>query len=182
MSEQASVVAVSFDARHRFSKMPAERIELIAGHGVAGDAHFGVTVQHRSRKRWNPSAPNLRQVHLIHAELFDELKQHGFDVKPGQLGENITTRNLDLLSLSTGTLLHIGPDAVVEITGLRNPCVQIDRFQPGLLKAVLDHDEAGKLIRKAGVMGIILHGGPVRPTDPIAVERPAKPYQPLEPV
>jgi MOSC domain-containing protein YiiM len=180
--EQPVVVVVSLDDRHRFSKVPANQIELVAGHGVEGDAHAGVTVQHRSRKRWNPSAPNLRQVHLIHAELFDELKQHGFDVEPGQLGENITTRGLDLLNLPTGTLLHIGPEAVIEITGLRNPCVQIDRFQPGLLKEVLDRDEAGRLIRKAGIMGVVINSGPVKPTDSIAVETPAKPHQPLEPV
>jgi hypothetical protein len=181
-SEQPTVVGVSTDARHRFSKAPANQIELIAGHGVQGDAHAGVTVQHRSRKRWSPSLPNLRQVHLIHAELFDELKQHGFDVQPGQLGENVTTRNLDLLSLPTGTLLRIGPEAVVEVTGLRNPCVQIDRFQPGLLKQVLDQNEAGKRVRKAGIMGVVLHGGPVSLTDPIAVELPAEPHRPLQPV
>jgi MOSC domain-containing protein YiiM len=181
-SEQPVVVSVNLQAKHRFSKTPAERIELIAGLGVEGDAHAGATVQHRSRKRWSPSAPNLRQVHLMHAELFDELKQHGFDVKPGQLGENVTTRDLDLLNLPTGTLLHLGPEAVIEITGLRNPCVQIDRFQPGLLKEVLDHDEAGRLIRKAGIMGIVLSSGPVKPTDPIAVKTPAEPHQPLKPV
>jgi MOSC domain-containing protein YiiM len=181
-SERPVVVSVSANARHRFSKTPADQIQLIAGHGVEGDAHAGVTVQHRSRKRWRPNAPNLRQVHLIHAELFDELEKHGYDVKPGQLGENITTRDLDLLNLPTGTLLHLGTEAVVEVTGLRNPCVQIDRFQPGLLKQVLDHDEAGRLIRKAGIMGIVLNGGPISPADPIAVELPAKPHQPLRTV
>ncbi|MEO7260667.1 MAG: MOSC domain-containing protein [Jatrophihabitantaceae bacterium] len=182
-SEQPLVVAVNLAARHRFSKAPAERIELIAGHGVQGDAHAGATVKHRSRARWNPSQPNLRQVHLMHAELFDELAEQGFDVEPGQLGENITTRGVDLLNLPAGTLLRIGPTATVEVTGLRNPCVQIDRFQPGLLKAVLiKDDEAGRLIRKVGIMGVVVHDGPVSPADQIAVELPAPPHVALEPV
>lgn len=181
-SEQPSVVAVSAHARHRFSKTPAEQITLVAGHGVEGDAHAGATVKHRSRRRWNPSLPNLRQVHLMHAELFDELAEQGFEVEPGQLGENITTRGLDLLNLPTGTLLRIGPEAVVEVTGLRNPCVQIDRFQQGLLKAVLIKDEAGGLVRKAGIMGVVVHGGPISPADSIAVELPAPPHAALEPV
>ena len=181
-SEQPMVIAVSTDARHRFSKTPAERIELITGHGVQGDAHAGATVKHRSRVRWNATQPNLRQVHLMHAELFDELAEQGFDVQPGQLGENITTRGIDLLNLPTGTLLKLGPEAVIQITGLRNPCVQIDRFQPGLLKAVLGRDEAGRLIRKAGIMSVVVHGGPIRPADPIAIELPAEPHVALEPV
>jgi hypothetical protein len=181
-SEQPTVVAVSLDARHRFSKAPTPQINLIAGHGIEGDAHFGVTVQHRSRKRWNPSLPNLRQVHLMHAELFDELAEQGYHIQPGQLGENITTHGLDLLSLPTGTLLHIGPEAVIEVTGLRNPCVQIDRFKPGLMKAVLDQNEAGQLVRKAGVMAVVKRSGTVRPDDPIASETPAEPHQPLAPV
>ena len=173
---------MSANARHRFSKTPAEHITLIAGLGVEGDAHAGATVKHRSRRRWTPSAPNLRQVHLMHAELFDELAEQGFEVEPGQLGENITTRGLDVLNLPTGTLLKLGPEAVIEVTGLRNPCVQIDRFQPGLLAQVLDHDEAGRLIRKAGIMSVVVHGGPVAPGDPIAVQLPAEPHQALKPV
>ncbi|MEO6501580.1 MAG: MOSC domain-containing protein [Jatrophihabitantaceae bacterium] len=175
-------MSVNLQARHRFSKAPAEQIQLIAGHGVEGDAHAGATVKHRSRRRWNPSLPNLRQVHLMHAELFEELAEQGFDVSPGQLGENVTTRGLDLLNLPTGTLLRIGPAAVVEVTGLRNPCVQIDRFQSGLLKAVLIKDEDGRLIRKAGIMGVVTHGGPISPADSIAVELPAPPHAALEPV
>jgi MOSC domain-containing protein YiiM len=181
-SDQPQVVAVSLDNRHRFSKNPVEQIELVAGHGIRGDAHYGVTVQHRSRVRKDPTQPNLRQVHLIHAELLDQLAEHGFEVKPGQLGENITTRGLDLLALPQNTLLHIGPEAVLELTGLRNPCVQIEKFQSGLLKEVLDRDAGGRLVRKAGVMAVIVHGGPVRPTDPIAVELAAEPYRALEPV
>jgi hypothetical protein len=181
-SEQPTVVAVHLDAKHRFSKLPTERVQLIAGHGVEGDAHAGATVKHRSRVRWNKNLPNLRQVHLMHAELFDELAEQGFQVQPGQLGENITTRGVNLLALPTGTLLRIGPEAVVEVTGLRNPCVQIDRFQPGLLKQVLDKDHQGQLIRKAGIMSVVVHGGPVSPTDPIAIELPAKPHRALEPV
>jgi hypothetical protein len=181
-SERPSVVSVNLQARHRFSKAPADRIELIEGLGVEGDAHAGATVKHRSRRRWNPELPNLRQVHLMHAELFDELAEQGFDVEPGDLGENVTTRGLDLLGLPTGTRLTLGSQAVVEVTGLRNPCVQIDRFQPGLLKQVLGKDEAGELVRKAGIMAVVLHGGQVTPADPITVELPAEPHRALEPV
>ena len=176
-----TVVSVNLAAKHRFSKTPADSIELIEGLGVEGDAHAGATVMHRSRRRWNPSLPNLRQVHLIHAELFDQLAEHGYEVHPGQLGENVTTRGLDLLGLPTGTQLTLG-QAIIEITGLRNPCVQIDRFQPGLLKEVLDKDAAGNLIRKAGVMAVVRQGGTVRPGDPIHVKHPAEPHRPLEPV
>lgn len=181
-SEQPTVVAVSAHAKHRFSKIPAERIELIEGLGVEGDAHAGATVKHRSRRRWNPELPNLRQVHLMHAELFDELAEEGHVVQPGELGENITTQGLDLLALPTGTRLRIGDQAVVEVTGLRNPCVQIDRFQPGLLKQVLVKDGQGQPIRKAGIMSVVVHGGPVRPGDPITVQVPAEPHSVLKPV
>jgi MOSC domain-containing protein YiiM len=181
-NEQPSVVAVSLDDRHRFSKAPVDQITLIAGHGVEGDAHAGATVKHRSRARWNKTLPNLRQVHLMHAELFDELAEQGFEVEPGQLGENITTRGLDLLSLPTGTLLRIGPEAVVEVTGLRNPCVQIDKFQHGLLKAVLIKDDDGRLVRKTGIMGVVVHGGAISSADLISVELPAPPHAALEPV
>ncbi|MFC7247926.1 MOSC domain-containing protein [Catellatospora aurea] len=174
------VVAVSRDSEHRFSKPNADEIELIAGLGVAGDAHAGVTVQHLSRVAADPTQPNLRQVHLIHAELHDEVREQGFAVAPGQLGENITTRGLDLLSLPRGTVLRIGPQAVVEVTGLRNPCAQIDRFEDGLLKQVVYRDDAGDLIRKAGIMSIVLAGGTVRPGDTVTVELPAEPHLPLE--
>jgi MOSC domain-containing protein YiiM len=181
-SEQPSVVAVSLDDRHRFSKAPVEQIALLTGHGVQGDAHAGGMVRHRSRVRRDPTQPNLRQVHLMHAELFDELAAHGFDIAPGQLGENVTTRGVDLLALPAGTMLRLGPAAVVEVTGLRNPCVQIDKFQPGLLKVVLQRHDDGRLIRKAGIMAVVVHDGPVTPGDPIAVELPAPPHVALEPV
>ncbi|HEX9058232.1 MAG TPA: MOSC domain-containing protein, partial [Ktedonobacterales bacterium] len=152
---------------------------LLTGLGVEGDAHFGETVQHRSRVARDPSQPNLRQVHLIHAELHDELRTAGFTVQAGQMGENITTRGVDLLRLPTGTRLHLGDTAVVEVTGLRNPCVQLDDFQSGLLAAVLDRDEHGALIRKAGVMAIVLADGEVKPGDPLVVELPPEPHQSL---
>jgi MOSC domain-containing protein YiiM len=174
------VVSVSSSTTHSFSKQKQGAIRLLAGLGVEGDAHMGETVKHRSRVARNPNQPNLRQVHLIHSELFDELSNGGFLVEPGQLGENMTTRGIHLLGLPTGTKLHIGETAVIEITGLRNPCVQIDQFQPGLLGAVLDHDENGNLIRKAGVMGIVLTGGEVRVGDAIRVEQPPEPHRPLE--
>lgn len=155
-------------------------IRLLAGLGVQGDAHLGETVKHRSRVAQDPAQPNLRQVHLIHAELHDELQAAGFSVTAGQLGENVTTRGIDLLGLPTGARLYLGETAAVEITGLRNPCPQIDNFQPGLLAAVLGRDEQGQLIRKAGVMGIVLTGGELHPGDPIRVELPPLPHKPLE--
>jgi MOSC domain-containing protein YiiM len=154
----------------------------MAGLGVEGDVHQGKTVKHRSRVARDPSQPNLRQVHLIHAELHDELVMAGFSVSAGQMGENITTRGIDLLGLPTGTRLHLGNRAVIEVTGLRNPCTQLDRFQPGLMAAVLGRDEHGALIRKAGIMGIVLTGGELQPGDPIEIELPLEPHRALEPV
>ena len=178
----ATVTAVSQSTAHEFSKQPQESIRLVAGLGVDGDAHSGKTVQHRSRVARDPSQPNLRQVHLLHAELHDELQAAGFCVSAGDMGENITTRGMDLLGLPTGTRLHLGASAVVEVTGLRNPCSQLDAFQPGLTAAVLDHDADGALIRKAGVMGIVLTSGEVQPGDAIHVTLPPEPHQPLKPV
>jgi MOSC domain-containing protein YiiM len=176
-----TVLAVHRSATHSFSKSPALSIRLIAGIGVAGDAHAGQTVKHRSRVARDPTQPNLRQVHLIHAELHEELKQAGFMVKPGDMGENITTSGLDLLALPTGTRLIIG-DAVIKLTGLRNPCIQLDRFQPGLMQATLDRDANGNLIRKAGVMGVVLSGGDVQAGASIGVQIPEGERCPLLPV
>ncbi len=176
------VTAVSCSSTHSFTKPEQDRIQLLPGLGVEGDAHLGETVKHRSRVARDPSQPNLRQVHLIHAELHDELQTAGFTVSAGQMGENITTRGIDLLKLPTGTRLHLGNTAVIEITGLRNPCIQLDRFQPGLMAAVLDRDEHGALIRKAGIMAIVLTGGQVQPGDPITVELPPEPHRSLVPV
>jgi MOSC domain-containing protein YiiM len=177
-----SVAAVSLRAGHHFSKTPSLGIRLLTGLGVAGDAHLGETVKHRSRVRKDPTQPNLRQVHLLHAELFDELRAKGFAIKPGDLGENVTTSGIDLLALPTGTRLHLGADAVVEVTGLRNPCIQLDQFQKGLMAATLDKDADGNLIRKAGVMSIVIADGDVRPGDAIRVELPDMPHRPLLPV
>ncbi|MED1791729.1 MOSC domain-containing protein [Brevibacillus nitrificans] len=179
-SSIGEVVAVSLSDTHTFSKQNTDAIHLVKGLGVQGDAHLGETVKHRSRVAQDPTQPNLRQVHLIHAELFEELQDSGFQVSPGQIGENITTRGISLLSLPTGAILRIGESAIVQITGLRNPCPQLNRFQKGLMDALLDHDAEGNLIRKAGVMGIVLAGGEVRPGDPIQVELPALPHRPLE--
>jgi MOSC domain-containing protein YiiM len=179
---EGKVIAVALSPAHSFSKPNQASIKLLAGQGVEGDTHAGEKVQHRSRVAKDPNQPNLRQVHLIHAELHDELRAAGFDVSAGQMGENITTRGLDLLALPTGTHLRLGDGAVVEVTGLRNPCHQLDDFQQGLMKAVLDRDEQGNLIRKAGVMGIVLAGGEVRVNDPIRVELPPEPHEPLRPV
>jgi hypothetical protein len=178
----ARVVSVSRDTTHRFSKVNCQSITLLAGLGVEGDAHMGITVKHRSRVRRDPSQPNLRQVHLIHAELIDTLRQQGFAVSAGAIGENITTRGIDLLGLPRGSRLHIGAAAIVEVTGLRNPCIQLNTFQPGLMSAVLGRDAQGNLIRKAGIMGIVLAGGIVRVNDPICVTLPDGPLDPLEPV
>ncbi|MGW0394826.1 MOSC domain-containing protein [Streptomyces sp. NPDC003042] len=176
----AQVAAVSRNDVYSFTKPNRESITLLAGLGVEGDVHAGVTVKHRSRVAQDPTQPNLRQVHLIHRELFDEVAGSGFSVEPGQLGENVTTQGIDLLALPTGTLLRLGEEAVVEVTGLRNPCLQIDNFQGGLLKQVVGRDEEGRLIRKAGIMGVVHQGGTIRPGDPITVTLPAPPYVPLE--
>ncbi len=175
-----TVLAVSRSRTHTFSKSAQGSIRLLRGLGVEGDAHCGERVQHRSRVARDATQPNLRQVHLIHAELHDALHAAGFTVCAGQMGENITTRGVDLLRLPTGTRLHIGDTAVVAVTGLRNPCVQLDQFQSGLLAAVLERDERGTLIRKAGIMAIVVAGGDVRPGDPIAVEMPPEPHRSLE--
>ncbi len=176
------VIAVSRSGAHTLSKPNERVIRLLAGLGVEGDAHMGETVKHRSRVRQDPTQPNLRQVHLIHAELFDELAAVGFPIAPGQMGENITTRGIDLLALPTGTRLRIGAEVVVEVTGLRNPCAQLESIQAGLMMAVLDRDEDGNLVRKAGVMGVVVTGGEVRSGDVIAPSLPAHPHQHLEPV
>jgi MOSC domain-containing protein YiiM len=180
--ETGVVTAVSCSATHTFTKPTRDQVHLVAGSGVEGDAHAGATVKHRSRVARDPTQANLRQVHLIHAELHVELRGAGFPVSPGQMGENITTRGVPLLELPRGTRLHLGASAIVEVTGLRNPCGQLDGVQQGLKAAVLEHDAHGNLVRKAGVMGIVVTGGDVRPGDPIAVELPAEPYSPLEPV
>ena len=176
------VAAVSRSPTHSLSKPTCGCIRILAGLGIEGDAHMGETVKHRSRVARDPSQPNLRQVHLIHAELHEELRGAGFDVVPGQMGENVTTRGLDLLGLPAGARLHIGEAAVLEVTGLRNPCAQLDGIQPGLMAETLDRDERGELVRKAGVMSVALAGGDVHRGDPIRVEPPPQPHRPLEPV
>ncbi|MFF5719120.1 MOSC domain-containing protein [Streptomyces buecherae] len=176
----ATVIAVCSDDQHAFSKPVREEITLLAGLGVEGDAHLGVTVQHRSRAAQDPTQPNLRQVHLLQSELFPDLAAAGFTVRPGDLGENVTTSGVDLLGLPVGTLLRLGATAVVEVTGLRNPCRQIDAFSDGLLKQVVGRDADGQVVRKAGVMGIVREGGAVRPGDAIRVELPVGPHRPLE--
>ncbi|MEO1168027.1 MAG: MOSC domain-containing protein [Pseudomonadota bacterium] len=176
------VIAVSRKAAHGIAKLNVDSIRLVAGHGVEGDAHCGTTVQHRSRVAQNPDQPNLRQVHLIHAELFDELAGKGFAVAPGDMGENITTQGLDLLALPAGTELVLGESARIRITGLRNPCKQLNGHTPGLMSAVLDRDDNGALVRKAGVMAVVLDGGDVRAGDAIAVTLPDGDQRALEPV
>lgn len=174
------VVAVHADSAHRFSKIPTDSIELVEGLGVKGDAHFGATVQHLSRIKADPTQPNLRQVHLIQRELFDWLETRGFSVAPGDLGENITTTGMDLLSLPRGTQLHIGAETVVELTGLRNPCVQINDFQPGLLKELVSKDDGGNLVRRGGVMSVVLTGGTIRAGEEIAVVLPPEPHEDMD--
>jgi MOSC domain-containing protein YiiM len=175
------VTAVSRSATHTFSKPNEGSIRLVAGLGVEGDAHAGATVKHRSRVARDPNQPNLRQVHLIHAELHDELRVAGFEVSAGQMGENVTTRGVDLLGLPAGARLHLGDEAVVEVTGLRNPYDQLDGLQPGLMAATLAHDR-GNLVRKAGLMAVVVTGGIVRPGDAIRVELPREPWRVLQPV
>jgi len=176
------ITAVSYSAAHEFSKRNVGSIDLVAGLGIRGDAHLGVTVQHRVRVREDPTKPNLRQVHLIHEELFEELRAAGYSLQPGDIGDNVTTRGISLLALPTATRLHLGREAVVEVTGLRNPCRQIDGFRPGLMAALLGRDAEGNLTRKSGIMAIVVAGGEVRPGDPIAAELPPGPHRPLKPV
>ena len=180
MTERAIVAAVHRRATHSLGKQEQPSIRLLRGLGVEGDAHLGATVQHRSRVARDPTQPNLRQVHLIHSELHDELRARGFAVEPGELGENVTIRGLDLLGLPTGTVLRLGERAAVEVTGLRNPCRQIEAFQPGLQGALLDRDPDGSVVRKAGVMGVVVLGGPVTEGDPIEVRLPPGRPNPLQ--
>ncbi len=178
----SKVIAVHSSATYTMSKPARDSTSLVAGLGVENDAHYGVTVQHRSRVEKNPNQPNLRQVHLIHSELFDELRDQGFDVTPGMMGENVTTIDIDLIALPAGARLRIGDEAVVEVTGLRNPCSQLDGLIPGLMKAVLDRDAAGEIVRKTGVMSIVVSGGQVRPGDSVSIELPIGVHQLLLPV
>ena len=174
------VVAVARSATHTMRKPACDEIRLLEGLGVEGDAHQGVTVKHRSRVARDPTQPNLRQVHLIAAELHDELALAGFVIAAGEMGENITTRGLQLLTLPAGTLLHLGREAIVTLTGLRNPCTQLDGLRAGLMRAVLARDAHGELVRKAGVMGNVARGGVVRPGDAIRVELPRDTSRRLE--
>jgi MOSC domain-containing protein YiiM len=177
-----TVTAVHRSATHSLAKTCVPWIRLCLGLGVEGDAHLGTTVKHRSRVAKDPTLPNLRQVHLIHAELLEELARAGFAVAPGRMGENVTTRGIELLALPVAARLCLGASAVVEVTGLRNPCRQLESIQPGLMAAVLERAPDGSLIRKAGVMGIVRAGGDVRAGDPIGVELPPAPFRALEPV
>ena len=177
-----TIIGLASDGAHRFAKQPQAALALRAGLGVEGDAHAGITVQHLSRVAKNPSAPNLRQVHLIHAELFDELAAKGFAVAPGQMGENVTTRGIDLLGLSRGTRLRLGAEVVIEVTGLRNPCHQLNGLAPGLMEAVLGRADDGSLIRKAGVMAVVVTGGEVLLGDAITLDSVPLGLEPLEPV
>ncbi len=180
MNLSGTVIAVSRSGAHTFSKQVEPSIRLVAGQGVEGDAHAGATVKHRSRVAQNPHQPNLRQVHLIHAELHEELRSAGFAIAPGSLGENITTRGIDLLGLPTGARLHLGEEAIVEVKGLRSPCAQIEHFQAGLLAAVVARDANGRAAMKTGVMGIVVAGGSISPGDTIRAELPPGPHAPLE--
>lgn len=177
---KGKVIGVHSSPTHSFSKYRCDSIELVAGKGVIGDAHFGKTVQHLSRVKKDPSQPNLRQIHLLETELLSELKEKGFDVRPGNLGENITTAGIPLLQLPEGTQLTIGDDVTITLTGLRNPCPQIENFMPGLLSAVLYKNKHGETVRRCGVMGIIDRGGCVESLDSIVIELPPEPHLPLK--
>lgn len=178
--KKGKVIAVSKSRSHTFTKFNCDKIILLKGLGVKGDAHMGKKVKHRSRVAKDPSQPNLRQIHLIHSELFDELNDKGFQLKEGQIGENITTQGIELLDLPKNTILSIGNTSKIIVTGLRNPCSQLESIQKGLMNAVLDKDAEGNLIRKAGIMGTILEGGEIKIGDEISIEFPEKPYMKLE--
>lgn len=181
-NSSGSVMAVSKRASHQIDKIPCETIQLLAGHGVEGDAHAGPTVKHRSRVAKDPSQPNLRQVHLIHRELLEELHSAGFQLRPGQMGENITTQGIDLLALSRDARLAVGPHAILRVTGLRNPCDQLNGLQAGLMQAQVFRNPDGRIIRKAGIMAVVETGGPVSAGDPITVQLPEGAHIPLVPV
>jgi len=174
------IIALSKNPIHNVSKQNHNELILLEGLGVEGDVHMGKTAKHRSRVAKNPLQPNLRQIHLIESELYEELKLKGFDIQPGQMGENITTSDLDLLKLPENTILKIGAQAEVLITGLRNPCNQLNGIQDGLMQAVIEKDSSGNLIRKAGIMGIVTKGGKVTLNDNIEVKFPSKPFVRLE--
>ncbi len=177
------IIAVSRSLKHGFSKEPQDAVHLIPGEGVEGDAHRGITTQHLYRMRQDPTQPNLCQVHLLGSETLDELRAKGFTVEPGELGENVLTAGVDLLSLPLGTLMHLGDEAVVQVTGLRTPCSQIDRYQAGLQQHLWgERDQSGRKTRRAGIMSIVLKGGLVRSTDTLRIEVPAPPHRPLPPV
>jgi len=170
------VKALSRSKNHTLIKKNETQIKLEKGLGVERDAHFGKTVKHRSRVKKDPNQPNLRQVHLMHSELFEELSQKGFDVSAGEMGENITTTGIDILHLPVNTILHIGENAQIQLTGFRNPCAQLDGIQKGLMKALLTVDNDGNLFRKSGVFGIVLKGGIITVKNKILVELPEKPH------
>jgi len=178
----ATIVALACDSQHRVSKQPAEALRLVAGLGVEGDAHAGLTMQHRSRWMKQRTVPNLRQVHLIHSELFEELAAKGFAIGPAMIGENVTTRGIDLLGLSAGTKLRLGSNAVIEVTGLRNPCFKLDGIAPGLMAATLEKGPGKRVARKAGVMAVVAVSGEVRVGDAIEVIEVPEPFAPLAPV
>ena len=181
--EAAQIVAVSARRGHHFSKSPQLSVRLVAGLGIEGDAHMGETVKHRSRARKYPDMPNLRQVHLVDTGYTSLMKQRGFDLGPGDIGENILVAGLDLIALPCDTIFEMGSDgAAIRLTGLRNPCIQMDRFLPGLMAASLDRDDQGQLIRRSGVMAVVERGGDVRPGDALRVKLPPQPWRPLEPV
>jgi len=175
------VVAVACDKAHNIVKPLQDKITLIAGLGVKGDAHAGKTVQHRYDKARTPDTPNLRQVHLIQSELFDDVAELGMVVEPGQMGENITTRGIDVLALSRGTQLQIG-EALIEVTGLRNPCKYLNQIAPGLLKACIGKWEDGTILPKTGIMGVVINGGDIKPGDDIHIMATDRPYERLKPV
>jgi MOSC domain-containing protein YiiM len=177
---QVKVVAVSRSTQHGVGKIPHDEIRLLEGLGVEGDAHAGKTAQHLYRMKRDPTAPNLAQIHFLNAELFDELAAKGFAVEAGRLGENVLTQGIDLITLPTGTIFQIGAEAIVEISGIRDPCKQIDGVARGLTKALIDRDAAGQVLRKAGIMGVVVKGGMVRPGDAIVVTLPAEPHRRLE--
>ena len=175
------VLAVHSSGAYTFTKRPRGFIRLIEGLGAEGDIHAGPTVRHRSRVARDPHQPNLRQVHLIHSELHEQLRGQGFEIGPGQMGENVTTRGIDLLGLATDTVLRFPGGAAVRVTGLRNPCGQLNGLKDGLMNACVYKDAAGNTVRLAGVMAVVLASGEIKPEDEIEVEAPAE-FRALEPV
>ncbi|GIK02293.1 hypothetical protein Aspvir_006342 [Aspergillus viridinutans] len=178
------ILSVSKSSSHSIAKTPVPSITLIPNHGVDGDCHAGQTTQHRAQAQ---RTPNLRQVHLVPVETLRELSGRfsaaaaGRNAKPlsaGEIGENITTEGVELSTLPLGTELHFlsgegKEEAIVVLTGVREPGPGMDKCRAGLKNVCVVRD-GGRVVRRlAGVMGTVKKGGMLRPGMGIRIVKPA---------